>query len=286
MLKNISDLISSLASLGWVVLAFIAFFTFKNQIVNLFPRMKKIKIGGQEIELDKAIEKIEEISIKSSQEIPIKPEDNKKEKANQLLELSDNPRMAVIKVGIEIENTIKSLYASLGMLKESKYIASSLALRLMTEKGYIPTYTYNTLQLFRQMRSQIIHRSDSVDDKEVLRFLEVGINLLNVLKSIPHTINVVEESDIDLYSDEKCENIITDAKGVILNMRPSGTQNSISNIFPTYKVGYYKKGKVVAWEWDLTKVWNAVWYINPKTKKSTKAWDSSGAFIGRNVDDL
>src|SRR5258708_25644962 len=140
----------------------------------------------------------------------------------------------------------------------------------MTEKGYNQTYTYNTLQLFRQMRSQIIHRSDSVDDKEVLRFLEVGINLLNVLKSIPHTINVVEESDIDLYSDEKCENIITDAKGVILNMRPSGTQNSISNIFPTYKVGYYKKGKVVAWEWDLTKVWNAVWYINPKTKKSTK----------------
>ena len=282
MLKDISDLISSLASLGWVVLAFIAFFTFKNQIAGLFSRMKKITIAGQEIELDEAIKKLEASVEKSSQEVPEMANTND----TSILQSTSDPKMGIIAVSIELEKTIKTLYASMGMLNEKNYITPQQALEIMIQKGYIPKHTATSLDIFRKLRNAIVHGQDNSDEKEVIRVLDTGMMLLQTLKSIPHETNIVYHPDVDLYSDDECKNLINDAKGLMLEtISPGGVDNNY-RIFPTTKFNYYIKGKQVAWEWNLKRVWQRTWYIDPKTKKIKIAWDSAGEFIGRHIDEV
>ena len=283
MLKDITDLINAIAHLLWPVLAFVIFFSLKGNIIKLLPRVKKLKIAGQEIELDEAIKKLEVSVEKSAQEVP----ELTTATDTTILQSTSDPKMGIVAVSIELEKVIKNLYASMGMLNERSYITQQQALEIMIQKGYIPKHTAASLEIFRKLRNAIVHGKDNnIDEKEVIRVLDTGMMLLQTLKSIPHETNIVYLADIDLYTDEACKNLVTDAKGLMLETISPGGVDKNYRIFPTTRMNYYVKGKQVSWEWNLGRIWQRTWYIDPKTKKAKIAWDSSGDFIGRHIEEV
>jgi hypothetical protein len=56
-------------------------------------------------------------------------------------------------------------------------------------------------------------------------------------------------------------------------------------IYPSTKT-HFKKGKQVAWEWDMSKTWGPLWYKDPQTDEMKSAWSSSAEFVGRNLEDI
>jgi len=194
--------------------------------------------------------------------------------------------MGMVILAREIEKEIRNLYATMGMLNERNYVGLRQALEVMIQKSYIPKHTAASLEIFQNLRNAIVHGKEVKDEKEVIRVLDIGMTLLQTLRAIPHETNIVYHAEIDLFSDVKCTIPVNDAKGLILlTISPGGVEENY-RIYPTTKIGYYKKGKQVSWEWDLKKVWLETWYKDPKTKEIKQAWNSSGNFIGRHVEEL
>ncbi len=98
--------------------------------------------------------------------------------------------------------------------------------------------------------------------------------------------NIVYLSGVDLYSDPECTNMVEGAKGLILETISPGKAEVFKRIFPTTRPEYYQRGKRVTLEWNLSRVWEQTWYIDPDTKEKKKAWDSAGEFTGRHVEDI
>jgi uncharacterized protein YutE (UPF0331/DUF86 family) len=228
-----------------------------------------------------------EKSVEKSK-VPEKSEKtNSKEEADVLRAATTSLNLGIVTLAKDIEQEIRTLYASIGMLNQKNYISSAQALGIMIQKGYIPHHTAASLEIFEKLRNIIVHGNDSIEEREVIRVLDIGMTLLKILRSIPHEKNIVYQSDIDIYSDEECKNIIPGAKGLMLEVISPGGIDKRYSIFPTTKIGYYEWGKRVSWEWDLNKVWPETWYRNPRTNGTIeKAWHSSGNFIGRHIDEI
>jgi hypothetical protein len=90
---------------------------------------------------------------------------------------------------------------------------------------------------------------------------------------------------VEIFSDDNCSKLIADAKGVILETTsPGGMMKSI-RVFPSIRA-HFQKGKRVAWEWNMQRVWSDAWYRDPETGITTQAWVSSAEFIGRHLDEV
>lgn len=286
MLNDITSLITAISQLLWAILPFVIFFTLRKQIIKLLPRVKKAKIAGQEFELDEAIDKFQESVKKSSEEIPESQEKGSSEEQSVLRAAASDPKVGMIILAREIEKEIRELYATMGMLNDRNYVNPRQALEVMIQKGYIPKHTAGSLEIFQKLRNTIVHGYEASDEKEVIRVLDIGMTLLQTLKAIPHETNIVYHPDVEIFSDPKCTIPITNAKGLMLEtLSPGGVEKSY-RIYPTTKIGYYKKGERISWEWDLRNVWNDAWYKDPKTKEIKQAWNSSGNFIGRHIDEI
>ena len=76
-----------------------------------------------------------------------------------------------------------------------------------------------------------------------------------------------------------------DCKGLILEaIGPGGAKKTLM-IYPTTQT-HYQKGMYIAWEWNLTKVWDETWYKDPDSGEIKYAWTSAAEFIGRNLEDI
>lgn len=286
-LDNISSLITAISQFAWPITILIIVNIYKDEIRKLFDRKIKFKIGGQEFELSEIIDKFQQSVQKSGEEVIEKLEPTTQSEENEILKESvTDPKLGIIVLAKNIDEELRNLYASMGMLNHANYVSSEQALRIMVQKGYIPEHTISSLEIFNNLRSVLIHSNLKIDNKEIIRVLDIGMILLRTLKSIPHEINTVYQPDVNIYSDKDCRDKLPEAKGLILETTSPGGVEKTFRIYPTTKIGYYKKGKQVAWEWDLSKTWNKTWYIDPKAKEKRPAWDSAGEFIGRHLDEI
>jgi len=149
MFRLIIDFITALSKLLWPILAFVIFFTLKKQIIKLLPRVKRVKIAGQEIELDEAIDKFQESVKKSTDEIPEQPTSDEKEEQAVIRSVAQDPQMGMVILAREIEKEIRNLYATMGMLNERNYVGLRQALEVMIQKSYIPKHTAASLNPFQ-----------------------------------------------------------------------------------------------------------------------------------------
>jgi len=199
----------------------------------------------------------------------------------------NNPELGIVKLSSILEKEIRTLAGTLGHLGGQKRRMTSLEIyQLLVDKGYLPPNTTNALKIFWNLRNQIVHGHLRDEDKNTLRVLDIGLTLLKTIKSIPHEINIVYDPGVKLYSDPDCTQEISDAKGLILETTSPGKAEVSKRIFPTTRSDYYQKGKQVTWEWNLSKVWQQTWYIDPDTEEKQKAWDSAGEFVGHHIDDI
>lgn len=142
----------------------------------------------------------------------------------------------------------------------------------------------SSLHHFWDIRNRLIHKGEGTDE-DILRAIDSGLSILRALQAMPREINVVYESNVQVYSDEGLTLSLTDVHGVLLETHSPGGVSKTFHIYPT-SLDHFRKGKPVSWEWNMSLVVGPAWYRDTVSGKAKQAWLSSAEFIGRHLDEL
>lgn len=288
--KCINELIISLSKLAWPIFTFTFILIFRKNISSLLPRLKKGKLFGQEFELDSFKEQVQktesEVQKRLSDVEKYKKIDTEESDDSQIIlkAATADPKLGIIQLATIIEKNIRLLAGSLGFIDVKSTISVKQIFKILVESGDVPKHAIKSLQIFWELRNKIVHGRNVKDTKMILEILDIGLDLLKSIKSLPHPIYTVYKSNIDLYSDDNLETIRENVKGVIIEPRTMSGAKYDKKILPTTLPNYYKQQMVITWEFDLKNTWGRTWYINPDSNDKKIAWDSAGEFTGKKVD--
>lgn len=297
-LDSLTPLIASIAQLMWPIIVLVIVCLFRKDISGLLGRIREGEIFGQKFKADPDVDNFQVSVQEAQEEIPSSVVEEKqfeqemiildREEREVLNAAKINPELGIVKLSSILEKELRTIAGTLGHLGgDKKRRMTGLEIyQLLVDKGFLPPNTTNALKIFWNLRNQIVHGQLRDENKNTLRVLDIGLTLLKTIKGIPHEINIVYDPGVVLYSDPDCTQEISDAKGLILETTSSGKAEISKRIFPTTRPEYYKKGKQVTWEWNLSKVWQPAWYIDPDTGAKQKGWDSAGEFVGRHIDEI
>jgi hypothetical protein len=200
-----------------------------------------------------------------------------------LQQAASAPKVALMTLRAELEKQAQQGLATRGILRGRPVVSLSQALSELRQYGFPPNLQ-GSLELFDDVRNKIIHGVAATDD-DALRALDSGMTILRALNALPNEVNVVYHPGVEIFSDTACTKPILDARGVILETTSPGGLMKTFRIFPTTRT-HFQKGKQVAWEWDMHKVWPAAWYRDLDTGAIRPAWLGSAEFIGRHLDEI
>jgi len=297
-MNEISELIKAISSLLWPLVTFCGLLIFRRPIADAIHRLEKGKILGQELEMSDSLIKLQQSASNLSNEIASIPPSSSslEDSQSNTIEESDNtvdsvihetsrsPKAALILLATELEREARQILASIGLLKGRKHVPISRAIEELDKHYGLPNHVSSSLKFFWEARNKIIH-GGSAEEKDILSAIDSGLTILRSLLSLPRETNIVLDPKVDIFHDQECKNMISDAKGILLKTSSPGRSKTSLRIFPSTKT-HFEKGKSVAWEWDLSKQWGEAWFNNPKTGKVELAWSSSGEFIGRHLDEV
>lgn len=295
--QNINQLIISISNLLWPIVSFSIVFLFRTDIRKLLERIRKGKFFGQELELDPKVDMLQE-TIKVAQtevpEMPVTKEDHDNEEKNLDLDINEvfkaselSPELGLIRLASIIEKDIRIIAACTGDINSIDKKSSTLKLfDTLLERKRLPLHTGESLRIFWNLRNRIVHGEKQYTSHEVLRVLDLGLELLKTIRSIPHEINIVYYPEVDIYENAECTLKRQDVKGLILKTTSADGSKTFERIFPTTNSSYYKKDEQVSWEWNMSKQWKDSWYIHPDTQQIALAWNGAAEFIGRHIDDI
>lgn len=294
-MKDVAALISAIASLLWPLLAFTVLAVYRKQLGNFIARLRKGKLLGQEVELDRSLDKLEESATAVAEEVAALPSAAASETLHDppetddpsgtiLREAARSPKAALLLLASELEREARQLLASVGQLKGQKFVPLSHALEVLQKQfGGLPGHIPSSLKLFWEVRNRLVH-GVRAEDEEILRAIDSGITILKALRAFPRETNYVYHPGVEVFRDPDCT-VPWPGKGVILETETPGGTRRFFRIFPTTRT-HFRKGERVAWEWDNGNVWKDAWYKNPDTGETELAWNSSMEFIGRHLEDV
>ena len=277
----INEFIIALSHLLWPLLGFFVVILFRKEVRALLLKLKKLKIFGQEIELNDEIDQLQKTTEIIESNIPKDISHTSNDEQQYFIADIKNPKISLLKLSNLIELHIKNIFASVGLLNSHTYFNVLQGYKLIVKQGYLNENLIPGITMFWDLRNKIVHSTEEIADDQVIRVLDTGIVLLNTLKSIPLEKNIVYHPGVDIYYDMECTQLIEGVKGLMLETTSPGGLENIFRIFPTTRLDYYQKGMYVAWEWNFSKVFPAAWYIDPISNEKKGAWFSSMEFIGR-----
>ena len=290
-----TGLISAAAELLWPIVVLIIVLLFRRDLSAILSRLRRGKLFGQELEMDPSIDQFQRTvgkAAKSLQGVPVRAEEQA-EQESQHPELprivgipSGSPNLSLLALSSVLENERKVLVASTGHLPQSTIPSAPHAVDILSQQRMLPAHAIESIRMFWDLRNRIVHGKTPTDEREAVRIIDIGSDLLQLVRMVPHEQNFVAHVPVDLFDDEKCTQKRTDVKGLILETTSPRGKAKSERIFPTTRPEYYEVGKRVSWEWNLDRRWGNTWYINPTTKQPTAAWASAGEFVGRHIDDL
>src|SRR5947208_3145651 len=231
-MKEYSELIAAIASLLWPLFAFTALFLFKKRIGELFGRLRRGKLLGQEIELGESLEKLELSAVAVAKEVaalpnvPNPPESEKLTDNDEIKEIlheaARSPKTALILLASAIEREARQLLASVGHLRGQHYVPLSQAMEVLGKQfGGLPGHIPNSLKFFWEARNRLIHGGQA-DPEETLRAIDSGITILKALKAFPREVNVVYHPGVTVFQDALCQKPWPNVRGVILETETPG----------------------------------------------------------------
>jgi hypothetical protein len=287
----INELIIAISKILWPIIVLAIVIIFKKEIASLIKRIRKGKLFGQELELDNEINEFKKVTNKASESIA-EDSNTKKDtnietkRSDEILKSSvDAPTLGIVMLSREIKKELQHIAASSGILKDVQNKSVAYTFQVLVERKQLADSILKSVKIFWDLRNKIVHGKEIEDEKQIIRVLDIGTNLLDTLKDIPRAKYIVYKKDVDLFSDQKCENKRTDVKGVILEtISPEGTHTSY-NLRPTTK-NYYQEKDSVAWEWSFDNQWDKTFYKDPDTGEIIKPFDRSVEFVGRPIKNL
>ncbi|MHB1146331.1 MAG: hypothetical protein ACYC01_01910 [Lutibacter sp.] len=283
----VNELITAISHILWPIVVLVVVYIFKTEISSLLNRIRKGKFFGQELELDEEIKQFKIATEIASNSITVdenllKNEEKKNdEKLNEILESSiTDPTIAIIMLSREIEKELRNISGAFGILDKLEYKSISNTFEFLIERNLVSNTILKSVKIFLDLRNKIVHGKAIEDEKQIIRVIDIGSNLLETLKNIPRAKYIVFKTDIDLFSDPECKNIRPDIKGIILETISPENIHISYNLRPT-NVEDYKVGDSITWEWSFRNIWDKTFYKNPDDGRIINAFDSSAEFIGR-----
>ncbi|MCL6753625.1 DUF4935 domain-containing protein [Nostoc sp. CCCryo 231-06] len=205
----------------------------------------------------------------------------KEEIQARIEQLQSSPKTTLILLASEIERELRYLIASMGLLEKSqgRFLAD---VKLLEPYGFTEIEKAN---YFWSIRNNSVHGQE-VDSNDILLAVESGLSLLESLQSIPHEVHIVYHPGVLVYADPDCTRVQESVKAVILETRRHPSDALVGFIILPTTLTRFTKGRIVSWEWNINKIWEAAWYRDPDTNEIKSAWASSAEFVGRDLDNL
>ncbi len=290
--KLIIELIVALSHWLWPLVTLVVLLVYQKPIAALLGRVKKGELFGQGFELEPAVDEFQQVVIQAEKEVAQLPPiaegsiDESKQTdidVNQILDDSKgSPELAIIRLSNLLENESKAILASMGFLPRNSRIFYR-AIQELNERGLLPDSAINSLKKYWDLRGQIVHGKGQIDEKEILRVLDIGIDLLKTIRSIPHEVHTVN-AVLEVYDDPECTSKRDSVRGLVIESKvPDG--GLMRRLFHTTKIDYYQPGKRVAWEWNVRNKIHESWYIDSNDGGKKKIGGSLD-FIGRQIDEI
>ncbi|MGB7296561.1 MAG: hypothetical protein WBC70_13320 [Candidatus Aminicenantales bacterium] len=290
MIEQIADLLGALARLAVPLVVLIVILIFKKEISGLLKRIVKGKILGQEFEFDQRLEMLKEHISEGQKEILIQGDMLKKgipkqEEVNILEKAKDQPLEALARIRNLVEQELVDLMAAKGF---SQYLESGFsfhkAITLLQNRENITKSTANSLRQFYDLTNNILRAQIETSEDELIRLIDLGSMLLNLIRAIPRETYEVYKPNVELYRDKECKVKYEDVTGLILRViSPGGTKEDY-RIYPTTR--NYLEAQILSWEWNLDKSWGEAWYRDPLTNEIKLAWSRAGEFVGRPLQEI
>lgn len=290
------NLIAAVAKILWPILGFTILIVFRKEISEVFRRIKKGKVLGQEIELSDSLEELR-LSAKITKEVAeslptpdpapaiARLEKTEKDEISQILdEATRSPRIALITLSGYIEIAAKRALASTGNFSEDQITSPIETIKKLSQSvGGLPDDILNSTKLFMTIRNKLVHMREASED-DIISALDSGITILRALKALPLQKSIVRHINVELFKDPECQ-LKAGGLGVILELVGPGGIKRNQTILPTLR-DWFEVGQTVSWEWELGNVWDETWYIHPETGLKSLGWHASAEFIGRSLDSI
>jgi hypothetical protein len=202
-----------------------------------------------------------------------------------LNEAAANPKAALIRLSVAMEDELMRLLGGAGFLAGKTYLPLGTALNILrTQYRALPESVLSALEAFQIVRNKIVHSGEALPD-ETLSAIESGLIVLRTLRGLPIARYVILHPRVPLYSDEFGAHERLDVHGVIIEEVSAGGLLKTKHVQPTTRA-HFKPGMQVAWEWNFDSQWGETWYLDPDTQETKHAWSNSVEFVGRGLDEL
>jgi len=104
-----------------------------------------------------------------------------------------------------------------------------------------------------------------------------------IVDSVPLVPFKVIDTDIPFFRDKDCQEMVEDARLIILQALDPDDEILEWELAPTTRE--YKKGDYVTMDLDSKKLWEESWYRDPRSGKIERAWRIHVNFIGNRISE-
>jgi hypothetical protein len=195
--KDLADLISSLASLAWPVVIVSIIYWFKPELRAFLSRIRKGKFLGTEFELDELQAK----TVAAEAEADLRPDtyrwsgptaptttatnDIAQDAIEEVLrEAARSPKLGLMLLSTKIERAARELVAETDIAISRGPLPLRSMIEALVRAGQFSSEGGEALALFSAIRNRIVH-GEEADDDEIARAIDSGTRLLRLLVSGP-----------------------------------------------------------------------------------------------------
>ena len=191
-------IIQLLKAVTWPAVAIYAIWVFKPELKKSLSRLQRVKIGQNEAEFRDEVKELNEtveIAIEEASQTKFSMEENKKKSTqlnqdkSEILEAAGiNPEIGIMKLSSILEREVRTLAIHfLGQQNPNLKRPFLKLCKILIGENYLPPHIAQSLKIFWELRNKIVHGTISKDDENVIRVLDIGLNLLETIQSIPIT---------------------------------------------------------------------------------------------------
>ncbi|MBI2521542.1 MAG: hypothetical protein HYV97_14085 [Bdellovibrio sp.] len=300
--------IDSFSHFAWPIVVLILFAALRGKLAKLIDRIRSVSAGKDGVQIG-LVELAAAVSVLPPEEPIVRSEDSppkesklekraeflrtlKKESvrdvntaiANVIEAAKGSPKLGLITLAIELEQELKILIASMGLLSQVGGLSLKVMLEKLAERGALAPSITTSIKYLVDARNTAVHGGE-IEPAQINSIIDMGITILRAVYSIPCEKHEVFETNIDLFSDKDLKSPVSLGKGLILKSTTASGVGFRIAIYPTTRT-HFVKGRQVAWEWSFGNKWAKTWYYDKELKGPKVAWDSSAEFIGRHIQDL
>lgn len=278
--SDASELVRALAALAWPLVVAVFLYLFRADIAALFKRIRHGRAAGVELDFEQELDQLQAATQAASASVPATSQSRASSSGAEnsvvrgiLEDATRSPRAALMALSAEIERRSREVLASKGV--DSPWSGS---FGQQIDKLDLSPPLREAAREFRHVRNRIVH-GHSASDADALRAVDLGLDLLQAIERIPHSVLYVEATGLECFQDAEGKRP-HNFHAVLLHMEdPDRRQGPEEVAYPISDPERLSPDEPVSWEWG-SRSFPKAWYRHPSGDLRL-GWDQALEFKGR-----